>query len=108
MYLMPALLRAKGVKSAPSIRIINLALPVEERPFTPRIIARNDPWGFRDRVRSIVERKRWSKLDQDSSRVAAGYESPARKCRVKWNKCASNRRDDTRSHAHSLARAFTH
>jgi hypothetical protein len=63
--------------------------------------ARKDA-GFRDCVRTIIERKRWSKHHQNSSRVAAGYESPARKCRVKWNKCES-RGDDTRSHALSLA-----
>jgi hypothetical protein len=40
-------------------------------------------------VRTTIERKRWSKHHQNSSRVAAGYESPARKCRVKWNRCAS-------------------
>src|SRR4029077_8709455 len=36
-----------------------------------------------------IERKRWSKHHQSFSRAAAGYESPARKCRVKWNKYAS-------------------
>ena len=45
--------------------------------------------GFRDCVRTTVEGKRWSKHHRNSSRVAAACESPARKCRVKWNKCAS-------------------
>ena len=43
----------------------------------------------RDCVRTTIERKRGSKHHQDSSRVAAGCESPARKCRVKWTRCAS-------------------
>jgi hypothetical protein len=52
-----------------------------------------------------IERMRSSKHCQDSSRVAAGYESPARKCRVKWEEIGESRRDDTRSHAHSSSRA---
>jgi hypothetical protein len=50
-----------------------------------------------------IERKRLSNHHQNSSRVAAVYESPARKCRVKWNKCESPVGDDTRSHAHNSA-----
>ncbi len=38
---------------------------------------------------NYIERKRWSKHYHTSSRAAAGYESPARKCRVSWNKYAS-------------------
>src|SRR5580704_17395287 len=43
----------------------------------------------RDCVRATIEPKRWSKHHQNFRRVAARYESPARKCRVQWNKCAS-------------------
>jgi len=40
-------------------------------------------------VKNRIERKRWTKHHQSFSRAAAGHESPARKCRVKWNKYAS-------------------
>jgi hypothetical protein len=40
-------------------------------------------------MRTTPERKRCSKHHQNSSRAAAGYESTARKCRVKWNNYAS-------------------
>ena len=57
--------------------------------------------GKRDCVRTTIERKRWNKHHQNSSRVAAECESPARKCRVKCNKSESPIRDDTRSHTDS-------
>jgi len=53
-------------------------------PFNPRNGA-----GFRECVRTTIEHKRWSEHHQDSSRVAAECESPARKCRVK---CGTNAR----------------
>src|ERR1700756_4612232 len=40
-------------------------------------------------MRTTTERKRCSEHHQNSSRVAAACESPARKCGVKWNKYAS-------------------
>jgi len=45
--------------------------------------------GFRECPGTTIERKRWSKHHQNSSRVAAGYESPAPNSRVKCNKYAS-------------------
>ena len=53
-------------------------------------------------VKTTIERKRLSKHHQNSSRVAAGYESPARKVPGEVKQIRESRRDDTRSHAYSL------